>query len=204
MASEYERELRYLLAGKRDVVEKMVDRIARGDPEAALKLRRVLQNPFFVLRSAGSLGIDLVAMRGEISFPIEVKTSNDDVVRMSRTKRAKEQARQLVEMCFEAGLVPLYAYRRRDLRNRDPWRVFMLPDEDLHDRYDEGDPSAPISGLLYRKLKGNCRADVTDEGNYVLRWRDGWPLYEFVDYVMDFVEARQRRTPTPAAGTDPA
>lgn len=204
MASDYERELRYLLMGDRDVVEPMVDRIARTEPRAARKLRRILEHPFFVLRSAGSLGIDLVALRGEISFPIEVKTSNEDVVRMSRTQRQKEQSEELVEMCGQAGLVPLYAYRRRDMQNDDPWRIFVLPDEDLGDRYGDGDRSSPISGLLYRKLQRNAPADRSDEGNYILRWSDGWPLYDFVGFVVDFIEARQRARPTLTTDTGQA
>lgn len=215
MASTYERELRYLLAGRTDAVEPMADRLARADPKDALKLRRILECPFFVLRSAGSLGIDLVALRGEISFPIEVKTSNEAVVRLSRSKRSKEQAEELTRDCLQAGLVPLYAYRRRDLRDGDPWRLFLMATPELTERYDE---AADRHGLLYRKML-RYRADVSDDGNYILRWDEGWPLYAFVDYIADWVAHRARGrggpgagasreagspTPSPPTGTGPA
>lgn len=209
MASTYERELRYLLAGRTDAVEPMVDRVAREDPKAAVKLRRVLDHPFFVLRSAGSLGIDLVALRGEISFPIEVKTSNEAVVRLSRSKRSKEQAEELTRDCLEAGLVPLYAYRRRDMRDGDPWRVFLMTTPELTEWNAEG---YYRYSLLYRKMmrEGRC-ADISEDGNYILRWDEGWPLYDFVYYVADLIDhSRARKTaeddaPTPPpTGTGPA
>lgn len=202
MGSTYERELRYLLGGRKDTVEKMVDRVARADPKAALKVRRVLDHPFFVLRSAGSLGIDLVALRGEISFPIEVKTSNSDVLRLSRNRRSKEQAEELTLDCLQAGLVPLYAYRRRDMRDGDPWRLFLIATEALDRRYRVKDAGNLVSGLLYRKMETH-RADVTDDGNYVLRWHEGWPLGEFIDYLADWIEHRGGAGGTAKAATSP-
>lgn len=207
MGSTYERELRYLLGGRKDTVETMVDRVARDDPKSALKVRRILDHPFFVLRSAGSLGIDLVALRGEISFPIEVKTSNSDVLRLSRNRRSKEQAKELTRDCLEAGLVPLYAYRRRDMRDGDPWRLFLIATDELTEHYEE---ASNRHGLLYRKMLKH-RADVTDDGNYVLRWHEGWPLFEFIDYLADWIDHRRRpgrstsARPRPeAGGTAPA
>lgn len=214
LSSDYERELRGLLGGDDAVVTRMVKRVERADPKGALRLRTIRDNPFLVLRAAGSLGVDLVALRGEVSFPIEVKTSNEDVVRLSRSRQTKEQARDLTRTCLRAGLVPLYAYRRRDMRDGDPWRIFLLTTERLESEWGEmADQGNLVSHTVYRKLvRAGAQADVTDQGNYILRWHEGWPLFEFVGFLGDWVDRRSRgptdrrgrRDRRPAAGSGPA
>ncbi|RLF38553.1 MAG: hypothetical protein DRN21_04950 [Thermoplasmata archaeon] len=69
--SGYERELREILAGNRDVIE----RITRScTAEERANYLKIIENPFITVRAAGSLGIaDLVAMRGDISFIVEIR-----------------------------------------------------------------------------------------------------------------------------------
>ena len=75
MGSQYERELRAVLAG----IPKGVEAVTRScDPVAKAKAMQVVERPFLVVRAAGS-GMegsgDLLALRGDMCFPIEVKTS---------------------------------------------------------------------------------------------------------------------------------
>ena len=75
MASQYERELRQVLAG----VDKGVEAVIRScTEEEKEKMRLVTGRPFLVVRAAGS-GMegtgDLLALRGDICFPIEVKST---------------------------------------------------------------------------------------------------------------------------------
>ncbi len=75
MTSQYERELRHVLAGIPAGVEAVIKSCSVEEKE---RMRLVLNRPFLVVRAAGS-GIegsgDLLALRGDISFPIEVKTT---------------------------------------------------------------------------------------------------------------------------------
>ena len=76
MTSQYERELRHVLAGIPAGVEAVIKSCSVEEKE---RMRLVLLRPFLVVRAAGS-GIegsgDLLALRGDLSFPIEVKTTN--------------------------------------------------------------------------------------------------------------------------------
>jgi hypothetical protein len=137
-------------------------------------LRRVLSTPFLVIRAAGSLGFDLVALRHEFAFPIEVKASGEDTIRFSAASgRAGEQLEAHRRAVERVGLIVLYAYRRVGHRSGDPWRLFAAS-------------GAPIGRgrleLLRRKLPP---VDRTREGNAVLRWDDGMPLVRFIEYVAD-------------------
>ena len=60
-------------------IPKGVDAVTRScDPIAKARARQVIERPFLVVRAAGS-GMegsgDLLALRGDLCFPIEVKTS---------------------------------------------------------------------------------------------------------------------------------
>ena len=102
----YERELKALLSGDKKAVTKMV-RTCNSMETAGYNT--MLIDPFMVTRAAGSLGVDLVAMRWDFSFPIEVKSSDDP-------------------HWTRAHLVPIYAYRLKGFRG-DPWRIFTIPTE---------------------------------------------------------------------------
>ena len=77
MASQYERELRAVLAG----IPKGVQAVTRScDDIAKARAMQVIDRPFLVVRAAGS-GMegsgDLLALRGDLCFPIEVKSSKE-------------------------------------------------------------------------------------------------------------------------------
>ena len=83
MTSQYERELRHVLAGIPAGVEAVIKSCSVEEKE---RMRLVLNRPFLVVRAAGS-GIegsgDLLALRGDISFPIEVKTTKGKKIYLS-------------------------------------------------------------------------------------------------------------------------
>jgi hypothetical protein len=168
VSSVYERELKGILAGEEDVVRKMTHALP---PEQAASYRKSLQKPFLVVRGAGSLGVDLVALRGDVSFPIEVKSASSDVIRFSDAGgRNHEQAEGMARECARASVIPLYAYRRKGVRGADPWRIHTLPTENL----------PPRIGVLYERLP---KIGKTAGGSYVLRWDEGLALHKFLDYL---------------------
>jgi hypothetical protein len=173
-SSGYERELKELLQGAPEAIE----RYAKGlDPVDRPILRQVARSPFLVIRAAGSLGFDLVALRSEFSFPIEVKASASDTIRFSAASgRAGEQLEAHRRAVARVGLIALYAFRRIGVRDQEPWRLYAAP----------GESRTGSLGLLTRALPA---VDRTREGNAVLRWNDGLPLSRFFERV-HFLTAR--------------
>lgn len=170
-SSAYERELKGLLQGEREAVEAYERSLP---PTRRPVLRRILASPFLVIRAAGSLGFDLVALRSEFAFPLEVKASAEETIRFSAASgRAAAQLRAHVAAVDRVGLIVLYAYRRLGQRSGEAWRIFSA--------------SAPGSragrvGLLLNHVPA---VDRTREGNGVLRWNDGLPLSDFIEMVTD-------------------
>ena len=99
----YERELKALLAGDKRAVERMVKTCNAMETAA---YNTMLLEPFLVIRAAGSLGVDLVALRWDFSFPIEVKSSSDPVMHFSKSQRLVEQADTMLGECKRCHLVP--------------------------------------------------------------------------------------------------
>lgn len=167
VSSIFERELKGLLSGDMDVIRKVTGAL-EGD--VADSYSRIAKRPFMVVRAAGSLGVDLVALRSDVCFPIEVKASSSMTIHLSNTAQMKEQAQKMLSDCAVAGIIPIYAYRKKNLRGRDPWRLYSLP-------------SGGFSGamrLLYERIP---KAAVSDGGNFILRFDEGMPLARFMDYV---------------------
>ncbi len=163
----YERELKGLLSGDEKVIAKMVKTCNDVERDA---YKRMLENPFLVTRAAGSLGIDLVAMRWDFSFPIEVKSSSDDVLHFSKNARLIEQANDMLQVCTQSHLVPIYAYRLKSYRG-DPWRVFTIPtDHTFKGR----------NAILYRRIP---QFDTSSNGNFIMRWENGMKLSDLIRYV---------------------
>ena len=87
MTGAYERELREVLSG----TQKGVNAVTRScTPQEKERMSCVQERPFLVVRAAGS-GMegsgDLVALRGDCSFPIEVKSTRAEKLYFSgRTK----------------------------------------------------------------------------------------------------------------------
>ena len=168
-SSSYERELKGILQGE----EEALRAYARGrSPADRRVLESLNESPFLVVRAAGSLGFDLVALRNEFAFPLEVKASRSDTIRFSAASgRATAQLAAHREAVERVGLIVLYAYRRVGLRtSEDPWRVYIAPAPPGRGRLD----------LLRRRLPTVAQ---TREGNGVLRWADGMALVEFLELV---------------------
>ena len=157
----YERELKALLAGDKRAVERMVKTCNAMETAA---YNTMLLEPFLVIRAAGSLGVDLVALRWDFS------SSSDPVMHFSKSQRLVEQADAMLGECKRCHLVPIYAYRLKGFRG-DPWRVFTIPtDHQYKGRH----------SVLYRRLP---KLDVSSSGNYIMRWEDGMKLSDFLLYT---------------------
>ena len=167
MSSKYERELRQVLAG----LAKGVDAIIKSCSEVEkAKMRLIEKRPFLVVRAAGS-GIegsgDLLALRGDICFPIEVKSSKEPKLYLSG--RTVEQYNALVYEGNRSCLMPLYAYRLKGVRG-DSWRIFRVETDTLHGKLRKLAPSLPSLPL-------------TRNGKPYLNWNDGMPLNEFIALI---------------------
>lgn len=178
MGCAYERELKAILSGDETTIEKVT---RTGPADEADAYKRVMRSPFLVVRAAGSLGTaDLVAMRHDVAFPIEVKSANRDVIHFSESKGAlHEQALEMARQTARAGVLALYAFRRKGVRGGDAWRVFTLPTAGLKGR----------ARLLYGRIP---QVPETASGNFVLRWDEGLPLHKLLDYLCHDAD------PTPA------
>lgn len=164
----YERELKYLLSGDEKAIVKMIRTCDESEKKAYMS---IIEEPFVVIRAAGSLGMDLVALRWDYSFPIEVKSSADGILHFSRNPRLSEQAERMRCECARSHLLPIYAFRLKGFRG-DPWRVFTLPLE--------GNLKGSM-GFLQR-LVPSMR--TSPNGNYIMKWDEGMKLSEFLDYMM--------------------
>lgn len=167
MGSQYERELRAVLAG----IPKGVDAVTRScDPVAKAKAMQVVERPFLVVRAAGS-GMegsgDLLALRGDMCFPIEVKTSKKSKLYLSG--RTWDQYQSMVYEGKRCDLMPLYAYRLKGVRG-DSWRIFRVEVGKLSGRL----------GILTRRIPP---LPLTRNGKEFLDWEQGMPLHQFLSLV---------------------
>ena len=167
MTSQYERELRHVLAGIPTGVEAVIKSCTVEEKE---RMRLVLQRPFLVVRAAGS-GIegsgDLLALRGDISFPIEVKTTKSKKIYFSG--RTLDQYNALAYEGERCGLMPLYAHRLKGVRG-DSWRIFRVETSTLEGRL----------RVLARRIPSLPR---TRKGRAFIDWNQGMPLNEFINIV---------------------
>ncbi len=163
----YERELKSLLTGEDKALSKMVKTCSSMETAGYM---RMSTEPFLVIRAAGSLGVDLVALRWDFSFPIEVKSSSESTLHFSKSPRLSEQAERMLGDCCRSHLVPIYAYRLKGVRG-DPWRLFTIPtDHEFKGRH----------AILYRRMP---KLGTTSEGNYVMHWEDGMKLSDLFLYT---------------------
>jgi Holliday junction resolvase len=174
-ASAYERELRSLLEGQPDAVRSYARALP---PTERSEFERLIEQPFLIIRAAGSLGFDLVALRREFAFPLEVKASAEPVIRFSAASgRANAQLEAHRKAVARVGLTVLYAYRRVGLRGTETWRIFVAGDL----------PESGILRVVCRRLPPVSR---TPEGNGILRWEEGFPLSRFLYEVRFLMERR--------------
>ncbi|MCI4325617.1 MAG: Holliday junction resolvase [Thermoplasmata archaeon] len=163
-SSSYERELKELLQANPEALAKYGKSLPPSERPALEAVRRA---PFLVVRAAGSLGFDLVAMRSEFAFPLEVKASASDTIRFSAASgRAALQLEQHRAAVSRVGLVILYAYRRVGRGHGEHWRLYA----------GGVGPSTGRYRVLNRWLPP---VESTKEGNGVLRWDAGMPLSRF-------------------------
>ena len=164
MTSSYERELRRVLAG----LESGVKAVTRSCSELEkAKAMQVIHRPFLVVRAAGS-GMegsgDLLALRGDICFPIEVKTTKARKLYLSgRTWEQYESMKMEGNRC---GLMPLYAHRLKGVRG-DSWRIFRVETSTLNGRLK----------MLQRRIPP---LPLTRNGKPFIDWEQGMPLHKFL------------------------
>lgn len=167
MASHYERELRAVLIGSPDGVRAVTRSCTAAEKARAMQ---VIRRPFLVVRAAGS-GVagagDLLAVRGDISFPIEVKTTKEKKVYLSG--RTMVQYLDLQKEGERCGLMPLYAMRLKGVRG-DSWRIFKVETSNL---------TGTVS-VLARRLPS---LPLTRNGTPHLDWDEGLPLHKFLSLL---------------------
>ncbi len=165
MSIRYERELVHILEGNTKTI-KTVSRTM--DMLQKDKMNKIINRPFLVLRAAGSMGVDIAAIRGDIALPIEVKSSKYNKIILN-TPKLKEQANRMINTCKKTGLIPIYAFRLKNIQG-DSWRFFTLPIEELTGR----------NQILYKRLP---QVELTPSGNFKLEWIKGMPLSDLADYL---------------------
>ena len=167
MSSVYERELRAVLAGEIKGVRAIIKSCTEVERARAMQ---VIQRPFLVVRApgSGSEGTgDLLALRGDMCFPIEVKSSKSPKQNLSgRTIEQYEALRVTGERC---GLLPLYAYRLKGVRG-DSWRIMRVEVESL-------------TGKLRHLSRSIPKLPLTKNGTPHLNWEKGMPLHRFLALV---------------------
>ena len=165
--SVYERELRSVLAGELKGVRAVTKSCSEVERSQAMK---VTNRPFLVVRApgSGSEGTgDLLALRGDICFPIEVKSSKSKKLYLSgRTFLQLESLKEIGQRC---GLLPLYAYRLKGVRG-DSWRIMKVEVDGL-------------SGKLRHLSRSIPSLPLTRNGKEFLDWDQGMPLHRFLSLV---------------------
>ncbi len=167
MSSQYERELRAVLAGNPDGINAVTRSCTVVEKT---KVMLAIDRPFLVTRAAGS-GMegsgDLLALRGDLCFPIEVKTTKSSKLYLSG--RTMEQYLAMLREGQKCGLMPLYAHRRKGVRG-DSWRIF---------RVDVGNLNGKLR-LLSRRIPS---LPLNRNGTPFIDWEQGMPLHEFIALI---------------------
>lgn len=168
-SGQYERELRSILKGEEETLSKITKTCSAIEKD---NYSKICDKPFAVTRAAGSLGVDLVAVRGDISFLTEVKTSVKDTLHFSSVGgKLQEQAEKISEICEKTKTLPIYAFRLKGYRG-DSWRFFSLDISNLEGRLK----------VVHKRLP---KLEESKKGNFVMRWKDGMPLSKFISYLCD-------------------
>ncbi len=166
-SSQYEREFKGILSGENKTISKITKTCSTMEKDNYL---RINHKPFVVIRAAGSFGVDLVAVRGDISFLVEVKTSIEDTIHFSSISgKLQKQAESMREVCEKTKTLPIYAFRLKNHRG-DSWRIFTLDVDGL-----EGRPS-----VLHKRLP---KLDYSKSCNFIMRWKKGLKLSDFILYL---------------------
>jgi hypothetical protein len=110
---------------------------------------------------------DLLALRGDICFPIEVKTTKASKLYLSGRTMAQYLA--MVNEGQRCNLMPLYAHRRKGIRG-DSWMIFRVETNNL-------------KGRLRQLAKSIPPFPLNRNGTPYLNWQDGMPLHKFIALV---------------------
>ena len=166
-ASTYERELKGIMEADVSILKRM---IKKCNAKISRKYLMIGKKPFLVIRAAGSLGFDLLAVRGDLSLPIEVKSSSSKKISFtSNSAREVRQAELFKTKCERSELFPIYAFRLKNVKD-DVWKIFTLDIENVDkDRL-----------WLYDQIP---KIDRTKKMNYILRWENGMPLSDFIELL---------------------
>ena len=174
MGTNYERELRAVLAGEISGVRAVTRSCNEVERARAMQ---VVHRPFLVVRApgSGSEGTgDLLALRGDMCFPIEVKSSKVDKIYLSG--RTMEQYNSLKATGERCGLLPLYAFRLKGVRG-DSWRILMVDVEGL-------------TGKVRHLSRSIPALPLTSRGAPHLNWNEGMPMHSFLELVCKSEGAR--------------
>ena len=167
MGTSYERELRSVLAGELKGVRAVTRSCSELERAMAIQ---VVNRPFLVVRAPGSgtegTG-DLLVLRGDLCFQVEVKSSKTDRIYLSG--RTMNQYNSLKEVGERCGLQPLYAFRLKGVRG-DSWRIMRVQVEGLTGK----------SRHLSRSIP---KLPLTNRGVPHLNWDAGMPLHRFLALV---------------------
>ena len=167
MSSQYERELKYILEGDAKILERVTKTCSSLERDDYYS---ICTKPFAVVRAAGSFGVDLVALRGDVSFLVEIKSSVGKTLHFSSVSgKLQEQALRMRKTCEKTKTLPVYAFRLKGLRG-DSWRMFTMDLTGLEGR----------AQILHRRLP---KLHISKGGSYIMRWEKGLPLSEFVRYL---------------------
>jgi len=167
MSSVYERELKGILEGDEKVLSK-ITKTCTALEKGNYYLSK--QKPFIVVRAAGSFGVDLVALRGDISFLMEIKSSTVDTLHFSSVDgKLQRQAEKMQRECEKTKTLPVYGFRLKG-HGGDSWRLFSMEISRLEGR----------AKILHSRLP---KLSVSKSGNFIMRWEDGLPLSDFLMYL---------------------
>jgi len=179
MGTNYERELRSVLAGEIKGIRAITRSCNEFERASAMQ---VAQRPFLVVRApgSGSEGTgDLLALRGDMCFPIEVKSSKSRKIYLSG--RTMLQYRALKSTGEKCGLLPLYAFRLKGVRG-DSWRILKVDVRGL-------------KGKLRHLSRSIPELPLTSRGAPHLNWNEGMPLHRFLSLISRSDGARSIDSP---------
>lgn len=166
-ASQYEREIKGILEGERDIISKITKSCNVIEKNNYFK---IFDKPFVVIRAAGSFGIDLVAVRGDISFLLEVKSSIENTIHFSSINgKLQKQAVNMQNICEKTKTLPIYAYRIKNYRG-DSWKLFTLDIKNVEGRLK----------LLHSRIPKLVRSK---KGYFIMRWDQGLSLSDLILYL---------------------
>lgn len=167
MSSVYERELKGILEGDDKTLFKMTKTCSALEKGNYYLTK---QKPFIVVRAAGSFGVDLVALRGDISFLMEIKSSTVGTLHFSSVDgKLQRQAEKMQRECEKTKTLPVYGFRLKG-HGGDSWRLFTMEISLLEGR----------AKILHNRLPKLSRSKG---GNFIMRWDDGLPLSDFLMYL---------------------